>query len=79
MSRANIYTQVRKALPDARRVLRHGLDSLEVTECIRGTEPQNLTDAQLTQLTRWTDATFELGIAVGLLRADAVLGTGGGK
>jgi hypothetical protein len=75
---ADMYARIRKALPIAKRVLAEGLDSrrCEWSAHIPAQEPQGLTDQQIAQFVKWTEATYEIGIAVGLmLRPDTVLGT----
>lgn len=69
---ADILAQIQHALPEARAVVAAGLEQFE--DVIGSHYPKTpLSDRQLEEVTAWTDRTFALGVAVGLLLNARVL------
>lgn len=73
---ADIYADIKQAMPIAKRVLREGLDDTlgELSERIPAPFPTGLTETQVEQVRTWAEAYYVVGVAVGLLlRSDTVL------
>jgi hypothetical protein len=66
----DLYARVRQVRPVALKLLAEGID--DWSEDIPCQEPQELSDAQIAQLSAWSEAVYAVGIAVGqFLRPEA--------
>ena len=72
----DIYARLRTMLPIAKERLANegiGLEHAEFSENIPADEPKGMTEQQTAMLVEWTEATYVLGIAVGLLLNSALV------